>query len=104
LKFSLDRKEYPGCSLEFVSNETLMAEVEKLPGHYWHLPDDSELYRDGWRMNDFVADGPGTSVYGIEKENTLCLIQYRQPTYFEPSGEFVREETITILTECRTKE
>ncbi|MEX2438158.1 MAG: hypothetical protein WD449_02800 [Candidatus Babeliales bacterium] len=101
IEFSLDRNEYEGCRMNFVTNESTLSEDDPLPS-MWGISEESDLYTKGWRMNiNYQGDGPGTSVYGIEKNETLCLISHSQPAYLESPGVIVQVETITILVECR---
>ena len=62
----------------------------------------SEMYRKGWRMNNsFVADGPGTGVFGVEKESVLCLVRHEQPAYLDDYGNIIQSETLRITVQCR---
>jgi hypothetical protein len=60
------------------------------------------MYRKGWRANNsFVADGPGTGVFGVEKESVLCLVRHEQPAYLDDYGNIIQSETLRITVQCR---
>lgn len=91
--------EYRGCEIEFETNDALRAGVS--------VPDfdaiqDSEMYRLGWRMSRGVtADGPGSGVFGIEKESVLCVVRWAQPAHISDEGEIVQSETFNMKVQCR---
>jgi hypothetical protein len=94
-----DGKKYTGCEVEFVTHDKLLSgrrvpDFEPLKG--------SEMYRKGWRANNsFVADGPGTGVFGVEKESVLCLVRHEQPAYLDDYGNIIQSETLRITVQCR---
>ncbi|MDH3256725.1 MAG: hypothetical protein OEM27_03835 [Nitrospinota bacterium] len=96
-----DRKQYDGCEVQFVTDDTLLAgsrvpDFDALQG--------SEMYRRGWRVNNSIgADGPGTGIFGIEKKSVLCLVRHDQPAYLDDDGTFVQSETLSITVQCRQK-
>ena len=94
-----DQKKYAGCEVQFVSHDDLLAgqqapDFDALKG--------SEMYRRGWRMNNSIgADGPGSGIFGIEKEAVLCLVSHAQPSYIDDDGTFVQSETLSMTIQCR---
>ena len=101
-----DGKRYRGCEVVLVTTERLLAgkgvpEFQAEPG--------TDLYRAGWRGNPaYSADGPGTSLHGLERGNDLCLVSSAQPAAVEGgaadgSGVVVSSETVTITVQCRRK-
>lgn len=94
--------EVSGCEIIFVTNEKLIA-GHKIPD--FAATDGTELYRIGWRINNsMAADGPGTSVYGIQNDSLLCLISYDQSSYLdESSGEIIQSESINMQVQCSNK-
>lgn len=97
-----DGKRYGGCEVRLVTNNTLLSGKE-VPA--FHATADTALYRKGWRENHaFVADGPGSSVVGLENGPVLCLVSHDQPAYVEDkTGEIIQSETLTITVQCRRK-
>ncbi|MDH4322282.1 MAG: hypothetical protein OEV73_12395, partial [Desulfobulbaceae bacterium] len=65
-----DGKWHQGCEMVLTTDERLLAggalpDFQAGPG--------SESYRAGWRDNlAYSADGPGTSLYAIERGGDLC--------------------------------
>ena len=91
-----------GCEVEFVTNDSLSIDHD-LPDFIFSFQT-SELYDEGWRYNEnYVADGPGTSLLGIQKEDTLCLISYAQPASLMEPEKIVTEKNITIEVQCSTQ-
>ena len=59
------------------------------------------MYESGWRVNlKYVADGPGTSVVGLEKDVALCLVMTRHPRYINDDGQIVPTAFINVRVEC----
>ncbi|MDH3292629.1 MAG: hypothetical protein OEO20_10990 [Gemmatimonadota bacterium] len=94
-----DRKTYRGCEIRFVAHDSLTA------GH--QVPDfdaleGSEMYRLGWRMTDGIgADGPGSGIFGIERNSVQCVVRWEQPAYIDDDGEFVQSDTLSMTVQCR---
>lgn len=103
ITFGWDKKEHTGCEISFISNDSLMTKGSPL---FRPDPDNNKyLYQQGWRSNkNYSADGPGTTLYGIEKNNLLCLISERQPAYIDDSGETVQQSKVTVTVECIEQE
>ena len=96
-----DGNKYTGCEIKFVTNDKLLS-GRRVPN--FEATEDSEMYRRGWRMNNsFVADGPGTGVYGVEKESILCIVSHEQPAYLDNHGNIIQSETLSITVQCRYK-
>lgn len=103
ITFSWDGETYNGCEITLITNDSLLTDAPRLP-RFTRGPD-PVLEEQGWRYNlRYDADGPGSSMYGIEKGDTLCLIHYAQPAALEESGDIVQESVLTITLECREKE
>lgn len=94
-----DREPVRGCQVRFVTRDSLVA------GHgvpAFDALEGSEMHRRGWRMSDGIgADGPGSSIFGIERDSVRCLVWWDQPAYIDDDGEFVQSETLTITIQCR---
>jgi hypothetical protein len=94
-------QKYRGCEVRFVTNDSLRAgaavpDFDALP--------DSEMYRLGWRMSDSIgADGPGSGIFGIEKDTVLCVVRWEQPAYIGDEGEFVQSEILSMTIQCRER-
>jgi len=95
-----DGAKHAGCEVRLVTNNNLIDNDRPLPN--FNAQPDSELYRQGWRANNsYTADGPGSSVYGIEKGDTLCIVRENQPAHLEEHGKIVQSETLMITVQCR---
>jgi len=96
-----DQSTISGCQVTFVTDESLLGgktapDLEAGEG--------SLMYRRGWRMNhSYLADGPGTGLFGIEKESVLCLIRHEQPAYLDDYGKIIQSETLTLDIQCQNK-
>jgi hypothetical protein len=94
-----DGMEYSGCEIDFETNDSLSAGVS-IPS--FDAIQDSEMYRLGWRMSHGItADGPGSGVFGIERESVLCVVRWAQPAYIDDDEEFVQSETFSMKVQCR---
>jgi len=98
---SLDGKKYRGCEVRFVTTDALrdgraVPNFEPLPG--------SETHRLGWRTIDsMTADGPGTGTFGMEKDSTLCVVRWSQPSHVAETGKIVQSKTLRVTVQCRKK-
>lgn len=102
-KSLLNRKEQEGCEVKFVTNDSLRADSE-LPV-FMKTIKGTQLYKNGWRMNNKIfAEGPGSSLYGIEKGNKLCLIDYERPTYLKEPGKIVTSSKVVIIVQCQANQ
>ena len=65
----------------------------------------TELYRLGWRFdNAIAADGPGSSLFGIEDAKVHCLVAYQQDASMdEKTGEIVRSDALVMAVQCYRK-
>lgn len=87
-----------GCEMVMVTSQ------QRLAGQL--LPDLSAtpgtlLYQQGWRSQPtYLADGPGTGVAGIEKEQVLCLVYTEQPAWIDENGRHHLSSEIRIRVEC----
>lgn len=87
-----------GCFLVMNTSESRLAGQS--------LPDlsgrpDSAFYEAGWRSNPkYLADGPGTGVVGLEKDDILCLVYTEQPAYLDDAGQIIQSRFIKVRVEC----
>ena len=96
-----DGKKYMGCEIKFVTDDKVLS-GNRVPD--FEAVEGSEMHRRGWRMdNSFVADGPGTGSYGIEKESVLCIVRHEQPAYLDDHGNIIQSETLSITVQCRDR-
>ena len=94
-----DGLRYRGCEVEFETNDSTSAGVG-LPA--FDALEGSEMYRLGWRMiREIGADGPGTSIFGVEKDSVACIVRWDQPAYIDDDGEFVQSQVLNIAVQCR---
>ena len=102
-----DGRKHIGCEVTLVTNDALLSGAKTVPN--FDAAEGTDLYRDGWRRNlSYDADGPGTSMHGIERGDDLCLISCAQPASIEEptidgQGIFFQSETITVIIQCRKK-
>lgn len=102
-KSLINLEEQEGCEVKFVTNDSLRTEKDKLPGFIQSI-EGTELHQKGWRVNEnYRTDGPGSGMYGIEKDDTLCLISYSRPTYLKEPGNIVSSSQVTIIVQCTSK-
>lgn len=94
-----DQSEQSGCEVAFETNDSLSAGA---PIPSFDAIEGSEMYRIGWRPSHGIgADGPGSGIYGVEKEAVQCVIRWAQPAHIDDSGEIVHSETHTMKIQCR---
>lgn len=92
---------YTGCQVRFVTNDSISAgyqvpEFDALEG--------SEMYRLGWRFMDSIgADGPGSGIFGIERDPVECLVQWAQPAWIDDNGEFQQSDVLDMTIQCRER-
>ncbi len=99
-QFLWDGAKHSGCEVRLVTYDALIRNEHPVPN--FEAQPDSELYRQGWRANNaYAADGPGSSVYGIEKGKTLCIVREEQPAHIDDHGKIVQSKTLTITVQCR---
>jgi len=90
-----------GCELQLITNDALLP-GPKVP--QFEALEGTDMHREGWRMNNsFVADGPGTGIFAIEKDQTFCLVRHDQPAHLDDAGEIVQSETLTLTVQCRQR-
>jgi hypothetical protein len=96
-----DGRTHDGCEIRFETSVALMA-GRGMPD--FTAAEGTETHGLGWRENDlYLADGPGTGSYGIEKGATLCLVAHEQPAYLGDDGSIVQSETLRITIQCRDR-
>ncbi len=87
-----------GCFLVMITSESRLAGRS--------LPDlsgrpDSAFFEAGWRSNPkYLADGPGSGVVGLEKDDSLCLVYTEQPAFLDDAGQVVQTRFIRVRVEC----
>jgi hypothetical protein len=88
-----------GCEVEFAVHDSTrgmvsVPEFDALNG--------SEMHVLGWRMSPGIgADGPGSGIFGIEKDSIRCLVQWAQPAWIDDDGEFQQSEWLSMTIQCR---
>jgi len=96
-----DQVEYDGCEVEFETIDSLKA---RTPVPSFDAIEETEMYRLGWRASHGIgADGPGSGIFGIEKDAVLCVIRWSQPAHIDDSGEIVHSEIFTMKIQCRER-
>jgi hypothetical protein len=87
-----------GCVLTMLTNTELLGgqSLADLSGE-----SGTPLYDEGWRSNPaYSADGPGTSLVGLEKDGALCLVFTLQPSFVDDTGKIIQDEAIKVRVEC----
>jgi hypothetical protein len=94
-------QSYVGCQVRFVTHDSItegfvVPDFDALEG--------SETYRLGWRFTHGVgADGPGSGIFGIERDSVECLVWYEQPAYIDDDGEFWQSDVLEMVIQCRER-
>lgn len=96
-------EDHEGCEVKFVTNDSLLTNVPKPDPIPSFLPrETASLYENGWRRNiNYDAEGPGTRLFVIQKEDTLCLVSYSQPATLLDNGKTSTAKDITVTIQCR---
>ncbi len=88
-----------GCEVFYESHVSLVSgrEVFELFESFTRDP--------GWVINgNLVADGPGSSTVGIEKDNNRCLINWSQHAWIdEETKEHRQSRQIKMIVQCSPK-
>jgi phage gp46-like protein len=89
-----------GCMVFYKSTDKLLSGAKKFPD--FRTMESSDLFKDGWYEDyKLAADGPGSSLHGIRKDNILCFILHDQDAYHdEKTGEIIQSEIITTTVQC----
>jgi hypothetical protein len=96
-----DQVEHDGCEVEFETNDSLSAGT---PVPSFDAIEETEMYRLGWRARHGIgADGPGSGIFGIEKDAALCVIRWSQPAHLDDYGEIAHSETFMMKIQCRER-
>lgn len=99
LEWLADGSEVTGCEARFETDEGTLAGAE-IPDF---MPDPgTELFQRGWvPVLELMGDGPGSSLHGIRRERTVCVVLHDQPAYLDDDGNIVQSETVTVVIQCR---
>jgi hypothetical protein len=90
---------FVGCQVRFVTNDSLSAGYE-VPG--FDALEGSEMYRLGWRFAPEVgADGPGSGIFGIQRDSVECLVRWNQEAFIDDNGEFWQSDVLEMTIQCR---
>lgn len=95
-----DGKHYRGCQVVLVTTDALLGD-KAVPA--FAAAEGSYLYKLGWRVdNALVADGPGSSAFGIENRSRLCLVSNEQPAELDMKAhQIIQSDTLTLTIQCR---
>ena len=94
-----DQTPFNGCEVEFETNDSLSAGA-RVPS--FDAIEGSEMHERGWRpLPGIGADGPGSGIFGIQKDEIACMVRWSQPAHIADDGEFVQSETLTMKIQCR---
>ena len=94
-----DGKPLDGCEVVFQTNE-LIVSGDKVHDLYNEL-----INSDGWTKNhDYAADGPGSSLIGIENDGYRCLINWSQHSWLDDKTNEIRQsDKIRMVVQCSLK-
>jgi hypothetical protein len=96
-----DDAEHEGCEIRFETTDSLSA-GRTVPD--FQPVEGSDLYAAGWRQTEgMLADGPGSSIYGIERDTVACVIHWDQPAGIDDDGEFFQSDTLDIIVQCTNR-
>ena len=92
-------KPLDGCEIVFQTNESLVS-GDKVNDLYNEL-----INSDGWTQNnDYAADGPGSSLIGIENDGYRCLINWSQHAWLDDkTNEIKQSDQIKMGIQCSLK-
>ena len=94
-----DGKPSDGCEIVFQTNESMASGTE---AHDLYV---ELIHSDGWTQNnDYAADGPGSSLAGIENDGYRCLINWSQHAWLDDkTDEIKRSDQIKMVIQCSSK-
>ena len=94
-------QSYSGCQVRFVTNDSISAGFQ-VPD--FDALEGSEMYRLGWRFSDGIgADGPGSGIFGIERDSVQCLVAWDQTAWIDDNGEFQQSDVLNMTIQCRER-
>ncbi len=87
-----------GCEVRFVAHDSLAGP----PVPTFEAIEGSEMHALGWRMSYGIgADGPGSGIFGIERDAVRCLVRWEQPAWIDDEGEFQQSDVFSMTIQCR---
>ena len=90
-----NNKKYSGCAVE---TETKWSLVGK------EFNQSSVLELPGWKYGKFAADGPGSSISGMVKNNMFCFVSYHFSSYIDvEKNDFVSGDELNMKVRCAIK-
>jgi hypothetical protein len=88
-----------GCEIGFAVHDSIRGMVA-VPE--FDALDGSEMHALGWRMSDGIgADGPGSGIFGVERDAVRCLVSWAQHAWIDDDGEFRQSEWLSMTVQCR---
>ena len=91
-----DGKQINGCEVAFETDESMVS------GKVVHQKFEAFIKLKGWSFNEkLIADGPGSSIVGIENDGNRCLINWSQHSWIdEKTGKIKQSYQIRIVVQC----
>ncbi len=91
-----DGKSVKGCEVIFESDESIVS------GKVVYQTFQSFTNWQGWSINEsLIADGPGSSIIGIENDQNKCTLHWSQHAWIdEKSNEYRQSEQIKLIVQC----
>ena len=92
-------KRLQGCEVVYRSHESMV------PGSRVYERFESFIHTPGWVINNnLVADGAGSSTFGIENDTNRCLINWSQHAWIdEKTKEHRQSSQIKMIVQCSRK-
>lgn len=86
------------CELKFETTDSILAGAV-VPDFLAHPG--SATYNAGWRIvPEIVADGAGSGIYGIQRNNVRCVIRRERPAYIDDDGALRQGDSLSMLIQC----
>lgn len=94
-----DNSSFAGCEVRFESRADLMGNSSLLPSFY--PGEETDLYAMGWRpVHEYTGDGPGSGIYGMIRDQTLCLVSWSQHAWLNDRSEIEVSNEILVTVQC----
>lgn len=84
-----------GCEIVFESDESTVS------GDIVYQKFESFINWPGWVMdNTKCADGPGSSIVGIENDRNSCMVLWEQQAWIDENHEHQQSDEMKLIVQC----